>query len=327
MTGHIRRRGERSWELKFDGERDPVTGGRNTQYVSFKGTKSEAKAKLIELLAAVDKGSYVEPSKLVVGKFVQARIEQWEAAGNITARTAQRYRQLLNNQIEPHLGAKLLQKLTPLGVEAWHTTLSKGGLAARTIGHAHRVLSKALTDAEKDGAVARNVCKLQRAPKVPETEMVIVQDVPAFLTKIAGARLRTLGVVALCTGMRLGEILALRDRYVDLDGKVIEVREALEETKAKGITFKTRRSQRLAAASLASPRSPLRRYGNTAASSSKSGFGLAKASWRPTTCFSRTLTVYRCGRAPYRPTGATWPKASACPKSLSTRFGTPMHRS
>src|SRR5262249_53251141 len=38
--------------------------------------------------------------------------------------------------------------------------------------------------------------------------------------------------------MRLGEILALRERRVDLDRGVIEVREALEETKAHGIRFK-----------------------------------------------------------------------------------------
>jgi hypothetical protein len=44
MSGHIRRRGERSWELKFDVDRNPVTGKRETRYVSFKGTKREAQA-------------------------------------------------------------------------------------------------------------------------------------------------------------------------------------------------------------------------------------------------------------------------------------------
>ena len=148
---------------------------------------------------------------------------------------AQRYRQLVENQIVPHLGAKALQKVTRLDVEGWHTTLRNGGLAARNIGHAHRVLGGALRDAERDGVVIKNVCKIQKAPKVPETEMVIVQDVPAFIAKIVGARLYVPAVVALCTGLRLGELLALRDRRLDLDRKVMEVAEALEETKAKGI--------------------------------------------------------------------------------------------
>src|SRR5262249_30031279 len=161
--GHIRRRGQYSWELKFDAGRDH-TGKRKIQYVSFKGTRREAQAKLTELLAAVGKGDYVEPSKIVIADFVRTRVDQWEAAGDISARTAQRYRQLIENQIVPHLGAKVLQRLRALDIENWHTMLRNGGrvrgqgsLAARTIGHAHRVLGKALKDAARNGLVSRNV--------------------------------------------------------------------------------------------------------------------------------------------------------------------------
>jgi len=128
MTGHVRRRGERSWELKFDVGRDAATGKRKIQYHSVKGTKRQAEIKLTELLAAVNAGSYVEPTKAAVAEFARARVRQWEAAGDITARTAQRYHQLVENQIAPHLGAKTLQKLSRLDIEDWHTALrSKGG--------------------------------------------------------------------------------------------------------------------------------------------------------------------------------------------------------
>lgn len=182
MKGLIRQRGERCWELKFDAGRDPTTGRRKSQYVSFRGSKREAQAKLAKLIAAVSDGAYVEPNKITVAAFVQGRIDQWEAAPEgITARTAQRYRQLTANQIVPHLGAKRLQKLTRLDIEAWHNALHQGGLAARTIGHAHRVLHKTLVGAETDGLVVKNVCRLQRAPKVAERDMVIVQDAPGFI--------------------------------------------------------------------------------------------------------------------------------------------------
>jgi integrase len=240
MSGHIRRRGERSWELKFDLGRDPATGKREIRYRSFKGTKREAQVKLTELTAAVVGGSYVEASKITVADFVRARIGQWEAAPDgITARTAQRYRQLTEHQIAPYLGGKTLQKLTRLDIEGWHNALHRAGLAARTIGHAHRVLHQALNDAESDGMVTKNVCRLHKAPKVTEREMVIVQDVPGFIAKIQGSRLYVHAVLALVTGMRLGEVLALQDRSVDLDKKVIHVREALEETKKHGVRIKT----------------------------------------------------------------------------------------
>jgi integrase len=73
--------------------------------------------------------------------------------------------------------------------------------------------------------------------------MVIVQDVPGLLTQLLGFRLRIPAMVALFTGMRLGEVLALRWSRVDLDRKVLEVREALEQTKTHGIRFKKPKSK------------------------------------------------------------------------------------
>jgi integrase len=250
MSGHIRRRGERSWELKYEAGIDPRTGKRITKYQSFKGTKREAQAKLATLVAAVATDTHVEPSKTNVADFVRERVNQWEASGKISAKTAARYRELTENQIAPHIGAKVLQKLRPLDIEDWHTVLrnsgradGKGGIHARTIGHAHRVLSKALTDAIKNRLVMSSVTKLERAPKVAEAEMVIVKDLPAFLAKLKqSARLYVPAMLSLFTGLRRNEVLALRWSNVDLDRKIIQVREALEQTDAHGIRFKSPKS-------------------------------------------------------------------------------------
>lgn len=251
MKGNITRRGKNSWRLKFDAERDPVTGKRRIRYVTFRGGKREAQTKLAELIASVGQGTDIDPNKITVAEFVRARVNQWEAAGDISARTAQRYRQLVENQIVPHLGAKRVQKLTTLDIEQWHTTLrnsgrarGKGALAARTIGHAHRVLSKAFKDAvTKAKLVGSNIMREQAVPKVEHDEMVIVQDVPALVEKLRDWRLGTVAMVSLFTGMRLGEVLALRWSRVDLDRKIIRVREALEQTKAHGIRFKPPKSK------------------------------------------------------------------------------------
>jgi integrase len=220
-AGHIRRRGKNSWELKFDADRDPATGQRRIQYRTFRGTKREAQVKLAELIAAVGKGEYTEPSKTIVAEFVRMRVDQWEAAGDIS-----------------------------LDIEEWQTTLrnsgrvrGQGGLAARTIGHAHRVLSKALSDAARNGLVVRNVAAEEGPPKVDDDEIVIVQDVPGLVEKLPTSRLYVPAMTALFSGMRLGEVLALRECRVDLDRKVAQVREALEETKAHGIRFKPPKSK------------------------------------------------------------------------------------
>jgi integrase len=222
--------------------RDPQTGARRRKWHSFAGTKRQAQVKCAELVAAAGKGDYIEPSKTTVADFVRTRIDQWEAAGDISARSAQRYRQLLKNQIALHLGAKVLRKLRPLDIEAWHTAL-RDSVASRTIGHAHRVLSKALKDAAKNDIVARIVTKEQAAPRVEGGEKVIVHDVPALVAALKGWRHGAVAMVALFGGLRLGEALALRWSGVDLDRKVIHVREALEQTGQFGVRFKAPKSK------------------------------------------------------------------------------------
>jgi integrase len=254
MRGHLRRRGSRSWELKYDVHAD---GQRKTVYRSFKGTRRDAQAELARLLVQIQEGGHVAPSKLTVGEHIRARLAQWQASGAISPKTAEGYAGLIEHHIIPHLGSKLLQKLTTRDVEAWHSTLltrgrkgrygrpdGQAGLSARTIGHAHRVLGKALREGMRHDLVLRNVCAIERAPKVAAEEMVILtpEQVAELPAQLEGQALAAPALVALFTGMRRGEILALRHGNVDLAGKLIKVRESLEVTKA-GLRFKPPKSK------------------------------------------------------------------------------------
>jgi integrase len=245
MRGSITKRGKNSWRLKFDLGIDPTTKKRKTAYHTFRGTRRQAESKLAELITAVDKSEYVGPSKITVAEFVPARIDYWEASGEISARTAGRYRELVEHQIAPYLGEIPLQKLRPHEIENWYTRLrtsgradGKAGLAPRTIGHAHRVLGKALNDAVRLEVAVKNVLADLTPPKVNDEEMVIVQDIPAFIALVRGHHMFTPAMLSLFTGMRLGEVLGLRWSRIDLARKVIEVREAIEETKKHGIRLK-----------------------------------------------------------------------------------------
>jgi len=245
--GHIRKRGENSFEIKYEVGIDPRTGKRQTQYVSFKGSKREAQAKLTELLGSVDEGSHVDPNKITIADFMRSRIDQWEASASITARTTERYRELTKNQIEPFLGAKLLQKLKPLDIEGWHTILRTKGrvdgkpASASTIAHVHRIMSKALKEAVEHDLVVRNVVAIKSAPTVKSTDKVIVraEEISTFIDKMRPrARYYAATILGLFYGLRLGETLALRWRCIDLDRKTLTVQQSLEYTKAHGLRFK-----------------------------------------------------------------------------------------
>jgi integrase len=88
-------------------------------------------------------------------------------------------------------------------------------------GGVHRVLSKALRNAVTNEVV--NVTKAQPALKVDDEEMVIVRDVSGLVAKLPSTRPYVPAMVALFTGIRLGEVLALRHDRIDLDRNLAQV--------------------------------------------------------------------------------------------------------
>ncbi len=240
MNGHIRRRGERSWELKFDAGVDPLTGKRLTRYHSFKGTKREAKAELVKLVNAVNTGTYVDPSKATLGEFLDRWERDW-AAINVSPKTLERYRELLRVHVRPRLAALPTQKLQPVHLaELYAKLLNEQHRAPRTVGHVHRVLHKALAVAMEWGVVSRNVASVVRPPKVSgdaEIEILDEDQVRLILQRLRDRPLYMIALLGISTGMRRGELLALRWRDVDFDGAILRVEQSLEQTKA-GLRFK-----------------------------------------------------------------------------------------
>jgi integrase len=124
MKGHIRERSPGHFAIVLS-----IGAGKNRKlkWHSFKGTKRQAQAECARLITGLKEGSYVEPSKLTLADHLKGRLEQWEASKKIGAKTAERYAELINNQIVPHLGAITLQKLTVQDIETWHNNLASSG--------------------------------------------------------------------------------------------------------------------------------------------------------------------------------------------------------
>jgi integrase len=146
-AGNITRRGAHSWRIKYEGGRDLATGKRKTFYGTVRGTKQQAQVELVRRLAELNSGIMIDPSMVTVAEYLRTWIETGEG---LSPKTSERYRQLIEKQIIPHLGATVLQKLRPAQIHEWHRNLLKSGgkddkpLSTRTVGHAHRVLHRAL---------------------------------------------------------------------------------------------------------------------------------------------------------------------------------------
>jgi integrase len=239
MRGHLRRRGEHSWEIKFDLGRDPSTGKRQTRYHSFKGTKRDAQAELTRLLSEAQKGTYVEANKETVASFLNRWDRDW-AASNVSAKTLERYRQLIKNQILPQIGSMQIQKLRPVHLTELYGRLLNGGLAPRTVGHVHRVLHRAFGHAATWDIIQQNIAMLVEPPRVEAGEITVLTEdqIGRVLHHLEGRTMRPIIALALATGMRRGELLALRWQDVDLDGGRIKVERSLEQTRS-GLRFKS----------------------------------------------------------------------------------------
>jgi integrase len=242
MSGSIRRRGERSWELKFDLGADPLTGKRRSRYHSFKGTKRDAEAELVRLIASANRGDYVDPSKTTLADFLD-RWETW-AATQVSAKTLERYRELAAHHVRPHLGAAAIQKLKPVNFAELYGKLQRpkpegAGLAPRTIGHVHRLLHRVFGQAVKWGVIASNPVTAADPPRVQRTEIEILapDQIKAVLRALRGRPLYPVAVLGLATGMRRGELAALRWGDITLDAGRISVERSLEQTNA-GLAFK-----------------------------------------------------------------------------------------
>jgi integrase len=243
MKGHIRRRGKHSWEIKFDTGTDPATGRRATKYHSFRGTKREAEIEAARLVTAATAGELVDPSKVTLAEFLDRWERDW-LVGNVSAKTAETYLYHLKH-VRRHLGGTQLQKLRPVNFAELYARLlrdgrGEAGLSPRTIGHIHRIMHRAFGHAVQWGLLRQNVVETVDPPRVPSTEIDVLEpeQIQAVLNKLQGRTIYPIAALALATGMRRGELLALRWKDVDLVRASLRVERSVEQTKRDGIAFK-----------------------------------------------------------------------------------------
>ena len=236
MRGNITRRGKASWRLKFDAEPDALTGKRRIRYVTVKGKRADAEAELARLLNDAHKGTLVDASKLTVEEYLW----RWlDGKHGLSPVSLERYRAIVGKGIVPTLGEFNLQKLKPVHVREWLSHMMRkgsrtgGALSPRTVRHLYRVLRAALNDAVKLDLLSRNVADAVGAPKLEarEIEILDADQIAGVLYALKGTRLYPIVSLALATGLRRGELLALRWSDLDLGSSILKVERSLEETK------------------------------------------------------------------------------------------------
>ena len=247
--GTISSRSQGSHRIRISLGRDPITGKRRFSTKTVRGSLNEAKRELTRLLSSIDNGEHVDPTRMTVGDW----LDTWIAAtkAEVSGKTHERYAEIVRCYLMPALGMIPPQKLTAADIQRAYGGFDRNP-SPRTRRHIHRILKSALARAVEQQRLSRNpAATIKRLPKVepkPVATLTVEQS-----TRLPGAIRHTTTywpvLIALATGMRRREILALRWKNVDLDSGAVRVVESLEQTKA-GLRFKSTKSEKARAVPL-----------------------------------------------------------------------------
>jgi integrase len=200
------------------------------------------------LIAELDAGAYVEPSKRTVVAYFEEWLRDW-APMRAGPKTLERYESLAKH-ITTAIGGAPMQQIRGADLARIYRDLAAKGLSPRTIKHVHVLARGIFRQALKLGDVKVDPTAQIGAPTVPAREAPVLraEEIPVMLAAVHGTALyNTIAVLALGTGMRRGELCALRWMDVDLDASRLEVRQSLEQVRHQPPRFKepkTKRSRR-----------------------------------------------------------------------------------
>jgi integrase len=177
--------------------------------------------------ADVLRGTWVDP-QLAKVTFEEYASGWLESRPNLRPRTRETYESELAH-VYPTFGTVELGKITPGDVRLWHAELSKK-LGPSTVAKCYRLLRSILATAVADERIARNPCKLDGAgvERAAERPVATVEQV-WNLANAMPDRYRCLVVLAGFVGLRIGELLGLERRHVNVLHKTLTVEQQQQE--------------------------------------------------------------------------------------------------
>ena len=208
-------------------------GKRRRKWI-YGDTKKAVQDELIRLQSRKLEGRLADSGRQTVGQYLDYWLEN-ASKPNTRATTYGSYERTIRLHIKPRLGGLSLAKLAPVHIQQLYSTLLADGVGESMRQLVYAILHKALDHALKMGLVARNVCDAVQRPRLVRREIQPLgpEQAKALLAAAAGDRLEALYVVALTTGMRLGELFGLEWANVDLRAGYLTVRHTLMELGGK----------------------------------------------------------------------------------------------
>lgn len=229
--GYVRKRGKK-WCAEIHLGVDE-NGKQKRMYIT-RDTKKAAEAEAAKVLNEINSGAFVEPTKMTVKELLERWLKEW-VAPNRRPNTVKAYEDAMTH-ILPELGHIHIQKLSSMEIQSYYRRKlefgrkdGNGGLSTTTVHSHHRCLHAALEVAVKWGLVARNVADAVQPPQPnrKRAKTWTQEQMAKFLDYVSDHRLYAMFVLEAATGLRRGELCALRRKDIDLKNLTIHVRQTI----------------------------------------------------------------------------------------------------
>jgi integrase len=174
--------------------------------------------------------------KLTVGEYLNLWLED-AVEGSVWYTTFRDHERNVRLHLKPTIGRVLLKDLTRMHVQRLLNAKAKGGYSPRTVRYIHTTLSKALTQAVDWDLVPKNAASRAKLPKQKrkKRETLSAENVGAFFAAASEDRFGALYVLAVTSGLRPGELLALKWEDVDLEAGAMFVRRSVSEDEGRPV--------------------------------------------------------------------------------------------
>ena len=233
-TGSVYRYRNDRWAAQF-----PIEGKRKTKYFD---RLSDANKWVREMQNKVDEGLTLRGLDLTLAEYFESWLENKKVSVNET--TVHDYRGYVKRDIVPILGSIKLAELRSDHIQHLLGMKAKQGLESATVLKIFRILNTALKQAVKLGIISRNPADSVERPKIQRKEMKVWDEtqVMHFISTLAGTRWEALFYMAVTTGLRRGEILALRWSDFDWVSRKLNIQRQIRTVKGKGLQIRPPKS-------------------------------------------------------------------------------------
>ena len=221
MRGSVQKKGKRYYVVYVVDKRQ------KWERVTEPNTKRHAEQLLAQRIAEIDRGEYVEIKKVTFREFAARWLSDYvDDPNHIKASSATAYRSSFEVHLIPAFAEYALTDVRPEVIQAFISKLSKAGLSPQTIKNTLTPLTTMFKHAVQWGYLRTSPMPFVERPKVRrvETAHLTPDEVRRFLQHVPEDRY-AFYLTAVMTGMRIGELLAMRWSNLDLENGQYHIRE------------------------------------------------------------------------------------------------------